>query len=271
MTLDRRRARPATPATSCCTRSAAPASSASSAARVLVVGAGGLGSPALLYLAAAGVGTLAIVDDDAVSLSNLQRQVLHATAEIGAPKAESAARALAPPQPARRRRDRTPLRLDAAARRRARPGLRPGPRRQRQLRHPLPRQRRLRRRRPAAGLRGDEPVGGPDRPLRPGPRRPLLPCVFPEPPAPELTPACAQAGIVGALPGVMGAMMALEAIKLDRRRRHAAPRRAADLRRAPRRDPPHPHRAAPGLPGLPRRRRLSALTPSPPRRSRARR
>ena len=65
------------------------------AARVLVVGAGGLGSPALLYLAAAGVGTLGIVDDDAVSLSNLQRQVLHATPEIGARKVDSAARALA--------------------------------------------------------------------------------------------------------------------------------------------------------------------------------
>ncbi len=65
------------------------------AARVLVVGAGGLGSPALLYLAAAGVGTLGVVDDDAVSLSNLQRQVLHATPEIGAPKVASAARALA--------------------------------------------------------------------------------------------------------------------------------------------------------------------------------
>src|SRR5690606_29960974 len=64
------------------------------ASRILVVGAGGLGSPALLYLAAAGVGTLGVVDDDTVSLSNLQRQVLHATDEIGRPKTESAARAL---------------------------------------------------------------------------------------------------------------------------------------------------------------------------------
>ena len=65
------------------------------AARILVVGAGGLGSPALLYLAAAGVGTLGVVDDDAVALSNLQRQVLHATPDIGARKVDSAARALA--------------------------------------------------------------------------------------------------------------------------------------------------------------------------------
>lgn len=64
-------------------------------ARVLMIGAGGLGSPALLYLAAAGVGTLGIVDDDVVSLSNLQRQVLHATADVGRPKVESARDALA--------------------------------------------------------------------------------------------------------------------------------------------------------------------------------
>ena len=61
------------------------------ARRVLVVGAGGLGSPLLLYLAAAGVGALGIVDDDQVALSNLQRQVLHATADVGRPKTSSAA------------------------------------------------------------------------------------------------------------------------------------------------------------------------------------
>ena len=65
------------------------------AARVLVVGAGGLGSPALIYLAAAGVGTLGVVDDDTVELSNLQRQVLFGTADLGAPKVTSAAAALA--------------------------------------------------------------------------------------------------------------------------------------------------------------------------------
>jgi adenylyltransferase/sulfurtransferase len=64
------------------------------AARVLLIGAGGLGSPLALYLAAAGVGTLGIVDDDAVSLSNLQRQVLHETEAVGRPKVESAAATL---------------------------------------------------------------------------------------------------------------------------------------------------------------------------------
>lgn len=64
------------------------------AARVLVVGAGGLGAPTLLYLAAAGVGTLGVIDDDLVDLSNLQRQVLHRTGDVGRPKAESARDAL---------------------------------------------------------------------------------------------------------------------------------------------------------------------------------
>ncbi|MEA2988641.1 MAG: molybdopterin-synthase adenylyltransferase, partial [Alphaproteobacteria bacterium] len=68
-----------------------PGQAALKRARVLVVGAGGLGAPVLLYLAAAGIGTLGIVDDDQVSLSNLQRQVIHGTPEIGAPKVESAA------------------------------------------------------------------------------------------------------------------------------------------------------------------------------------
>lgn len=68
-------------------------------ARVLVVGAGGLGSPILQYLAAAGVGTLGLVDDDHVSLSNLQRQIIHDTAAIGQPKVESAVRSIARQNP----------------------------------------------------------------------------------------------------------------------------------------------------------------------------
>jgi molybdopterin/thiamine biosynthesis adenylyltransferase len=67
--------------------------------RVLVIGAGGLGAPLLLYLAAAGVGTLGVVDDDDVDLSNLQRQVIHATSNIGVPKVESAAETVAAVNP----------------------------------------------------------------------------------------------------------------------------------------------------------------------------
>src|ERR1700681_3948529 len=71
-----------------------PGQAALQRARVLVVGAGGLGAPALLYLAAAGIGTLGVVDDDAVSLANLQRQVIHAPPDIGRPKVESAEAAI---------------------------------------------------------------------------------------------------------------------------------------------------------------------------------
>src|SRR5437588_10265926 len=72
-----------------------PGQAALKRARVLVIGAGGLGAPVLVYLAAAGVGTLGVIDDDLVSLSNLQRQVIHHTGEIGVPKVESAAGAIA--------------------------------------------------------------------------------------------------------------------------------------------------------------------------------
>src|SRR5438309_3813318 len=72
-----------------------PGQTALKQASVLVVGAGGLGAPALMYLAAAGVGTLGVVDDDVVSLSNLQRQIIHATPDIGTPKVESAASEIA--------------------------------------------------------------------------------------------------------------------------------------------------------------------------------
>jgi molybdopterin-synthase adenylyltransferase len=69
------------------------------AAKVLVIGAGGLGAPLLLYLAAAGVGTLGVIDDDTVELSNLQRQVIHTTERLGTPKVESAVAALAAVNP----------------------------------------------------------------------------------------------------------------------------------------------------------------------------
>src|SRR3954453_4793831 len=71
-----------------------PGQAALKRARVLVVGAGGLGAPLLLYLAAAGIGTLGVIDDDKVSLSNLQRQVIHSTVDVGRLKVESAAAAI---------------------------------------------------------------------------------------------------------------------------------------------------------------------------------
>src|SRR5437667_8220462 len=71
-----------------------PGQAALKQASVLVVGAGGLGAPALIYLAAAGVGTLAVIDDDQVALSNLQRQIIHGTPDVGRPKVASAAAAI---------------------------------------------------------------------------------------------------------------------------------------------------------------------------------
>jgi molybdopterin/thiamine biosynthesis adenylyltransferase len=183
------------------------------AARVLVVGAGGLGSPALLYLAAAGVGTLGVVDDDVVGLSNLQRQVLHATAEVGQPKTASAARALARLNP-HVAVEAHAVRLDAEGAARLVPGydlvldgsdnfptrylvnaacVAAG--------RPLV---------SAAMSQWEGQIALFD-PVRGGP---CYRCLFPEPPAPELVPSCAQAGVIGALPGVMGAMMAVEAIKV---------------------------------------------------------
>src|SRR5690242_5396062 len=72
-----------------------PGQAALKRARVLIIGAGGLGAPALLYLAAAGVGTIGVIDDDTVSLSNLQRQVIHATPDLGRRKVDSAADVIA--------------------------------------------------------------------------------------------------------------------------------------------------------------------------------
>ena len=94
----------ATGATSCSPRSARPASRSCSRAKVLLLGAGGLGSPAALYLAAAGVGTLGIVDMDVVDASNLQRQILHNMDRIGERKVDSAKKTLTAAQPRRRRR-----------------------------------------------------------------------------------------------------------------------------------------------------------------------
>ncbi len=183
------------------------------AARVLVVGAGGLGSPAILYLAAAGVGTLGVVDDDAVSLSNLQRQVLHDTGEIGNPKVESAARAVGRVNPhvalvphAVRLGEANAegivgaydLVIDGSDNFTTRHLVN---RVAARLRKPLVF---------AAIGRWEGQISV----FRPWLGGPCYECVFPEIPAPGLVPACAEAGVLGAMAGVVGAMQAVEAVKL---------------------------------------------------------
>ncbi len=180
-------------------------------AKVLVIGAGGLGSPALMYMAAAGVGTLGIIDDDIVSLSNLQRQVLHSTDAIGDPKTVSAIEAIA----------------------RINPNV-----------TVIPHQTRLTEANIAIIGNYDLVLDGSDNfdtrylvneicaaqnvPLisaamsqwegqislyDPANGTPCYACVFPNQPADGLAPSCAEAGVMGALAGVMGSMMAGEAIK----------------------------------------------------------
>ena len=186
-------------------------------ARVLVIGAGGLGAPLLMYLAAAGVGTLGVVDDDTVSLSNLQRQVIHATPDVGARKVDSAEAAIERLNPLVKV-EAHMTRLDA---------------------------------RNALDLisKYDIVADGSDnfttrylasdacyfakKPLitaavgtfdgtlttfrahesRDGVRNPTYRCLFPEAPPPGTVPACAEAGVLGALPGILGSMMALEVIR----------------------------------------------------------
>ncbi|MBU2959536.1 HesA/MoeB/ThiF family protein [Citreicella sp. C3M06] len=182
-------------------------------ARVLVIGAGGLGAPALQYLAAAGVGTIGVIDGDTVENSNLQRQIIHSDARIGMPKvfsAQAAMEALNPfvtVRPYHRRLDAETaealfadydlildgtdnfatryLANDAAV----------------AMGKPL-----------ISGAlsqwEGQISVFAPAR------GAPCYRCIFPEAPAAGLAPSCAEAGVLGPLPGVIGAMMAVEAVKL---------------------------------------------------------
>ncbi len=182
-------------------------------ARAAVVGAGGLGSPAILYLAAAGLGRITVIDDDTVSLSNLQRQILHRTADIGRPKVESAAEHVAALNPG--------VTVHPLAER-----LEEGNAEALLAGHDLVldgcdslETRRIVNR--AAFELGIPVVSGAISQWEgqvtvfdPASGTPCYACVFPEDPAAGLAPSCAEAGVMGALPGVVGAMMALEAIKL---------------------------------------------------------
>jgi molybdopterin-synthase adenylyltransferase len=195
-----------------------PGQAALKEAAVLVIGAGGLGAPALMYLAAAGVGTLGVVDDDVVSLSNLQRQIIHMTSDVGRRKVDTSAERIDALNPHVRFAAHG-TRIDAAN---------------------------------AMSLIGgyDLVLDGSDnfetrylvsdacflagKPLVTAALgmfdgslttirahehnaedefNPTYRCLFPEPPPPGTVPACAEAGVMGALAGVLGSMMALEAIR----------------------------------------------------------
>lgn len=188
------------------------------AARVLVVGAGGLGAPLLQYLAAAGVGVLGIVDNDVVSLSNLQRQVIHATGDLDRPKVESAADAIARLNPH--------VAVETHARRLTEENARALVARYDLVADGsdnfatryLVSDACFHERRPLVTAA----VGGFDaslttlRPFEAAPDgrpNPTYRCLFPEAPPPGVTPTCAEAGILGALTGVVGAMMALEVVR----------------------------------------------------------
>ncbi len=180
--------------------------------RVAIIGAGGLGSPAAMYLAAAGVGTLGIIDDDRVDLSNLQRQILHRTADIGLAKTDSGGTTITQLNPsvaviAHKARvtaenaeellagfdvvvdgtDNLPTRYllnDVSLR----------------LRFPIVHGSVFR-------FEGQVSVFHPY-------VGPCYRCLFPEPPPPELAPNCAETGVFGVLPGVIGTMQATETLKL---------------------------------------------------------
>ena len=195
-----------------------PGQAALKRARVLVIGAGGLGAPVLLYLAAAGVGAVGVIDDDAVSLSNLQRQVIHATPDVGQPKVESAASAIARLNP-HVKVETHAMRLDAgnALDLISRYDLVADGSDNFATRYLVS---------DACFLRGKPLVMGTvgvfDGTLTTirshernasGEKNPTYRCLFPEPPPPGTVPACAEAGILGALTGVVGSLMALEVIR----------------------------------------------------------
>ena len=181
-------------------------------ARVLVVGAGGLGSPLALYLAAAGVGTIGLVDDDRLELSNLQRQVLHDTGSIGRNKAESGRDRLAALNPevttevhAHR------LGADNARALLAAYDLVCDGTDNFATRFLLADACVLERRTlvSAAVLRFEGQLCV----FKPHQGGPCYRCLHPEPPPPGLVPSCAEAGVLGAVTGVLGCLQAVEVIK----------------------------------------------------------
>jgi molybdopterin/thiamine biosynthesis adenylyltransferase/rhodanese-related sulfurtransferase len=180
---------------------------------ILLIGAGGLGSPAALYLAAAGVGRLGIVDDDRVDASNLQRQVLHSTEELGESKAESARRSIEELNPdveavtyeerlSSENIDRIlgegwELVVDGADNFPTRYLLNDA-----SVWHEIP------------VVHGSiYRFDGQATVFKPF-EGPCYRCLFPQPPPPELAPSCAEGGVLGVLPGIIGSLQANEALKL---------------------------------------------------------
>ena len=182
--------------------------------RVLVIGAGGLGSPMLLYLAAAGVGTIGVIDNDRVDLTNLQRQIVHATERVGALKVDSARAGLAAVN--------DDVRVETHA-------VRLAPENAADIiagydlvadgsdnfatRYLLTDECfRLEKPLVAAAL---SPFEGQLSVFRPylGAGHPCYRCLFREPPPPDLVPRCEEAGILGAVAGVMGTLQAVEVLK----------------------------------------------------------
>jgi adenylyltransferase/sulfurtransferase len=182
------------------------------AAKVLVIGVGGLGSPAALYLAAAGVGTLGLVDADAVELSNLHRQVLHGTAAVGTPKLVSAAQRLRDANPeVRLVLHETRLTSDNAL------DLIDGYDVVVDGSDNFPTRYLVN---DACALLGKPDVYGAVHRFEGqaavfwAARGPCYRCLYREPPPPDLVPSCAEAGVLGVLPGIVGTLQAAEVIKL---------------------------------------------------------
>ena len=188
------------------------------AARVLVIGAGGLGSPLIQYLAAAGVGTIGVIDDDVVSLSNLQRQVLHTTADLGRLKIESARDAVARLNPhVKMELHATRLTAETARDLVRSYDLVADGSDNFETRYAVS-DACFHEKRPLVTAA----VGAYDASLttlRPfeagkdGKPNPTYRCLFPEQPPAGTVPACAEAGVLGALTGVVGSMMALEVLR----------------------------------------------------------
>jgi molybdopterin-synthase adenylyltransferase len=195
-----------------------PGQAALGRARVLVVGAGGLGAPVLLYLAAAGVGTIGVIDDDVVSLSNLQRQVIHATPDVGIAKVESAAsliRRLNPHVAVEPHRAR--LAAENALDLIGRYDIVADGSDNFTTRYLVSDACYFARKPLVTAALG--PFDGTLTTIRAhernadGKPHPTYRCLFPEPPPPGTVPACAEAGILGAIAGVIGSMAALEVIR----------------------------------------------------------